>query len=130
MWGGLLWGGMESTPTLGASYFEAPDDLPEALVHPLHHLYHSVEMIGHAYCGMGSYLSPFGGFEALYLLPLFHYGLPCFGEAGAGGGRVIVQMAEEGGMVAAVPYHKSDEVDAWGIVVMSRIVGAIGGKDG
>lgn len=90
-------------------------------------------MIGHANCTVDGHLAAFARLKSRDLLPAAHDGMADIGELDGGMTRVVVEAAEKTCLLAAVPYHKRDEIDAGGIVIMARIMGAIGrgaAKDG
>ena len=64
----------EITPATGACTLEEKDDIADTYIHPLPHLYHAVEMIGHTDGGMEGDFTALGSLNGCCLAPFIHYG--------------------------------------------------------
>ena len=64
----------ELTPATGACTLEEKDDIADTYIHPLPHLYHAVEMIGHTDGGMEGDFTALGSLNGCCLAPFIHYG--------------------------------------------------------
>lgn len=113
-------GGRYGAPSLGTCHLEAPDYLPQALVHRGHYFDDAVEMIWHTDGLMQTYVMASLLFEGHYLLPFFHHSEAHLAQHYCGLVRVIIQLTQTGDAVAG---HEGDEVYARGIVVVAFVVG-------
>ena len=111
-----------AAPAGGAGGFEALDYVAEALVHALLDMNDAMPMVGHAYLAKGFYGAAFGGLYGGGLLPFLMDDSAGRRMEDVWFGTAIIEAAE--------PWHsfrndERDEIDAWLIVVMARIMGSV-----
>lgn len=116
---------LQASPRHGAAGLEAADNLAEAHIHRLQDLYDAMKMIGHTYGGMNGHLASVPILPRGNLFPAFQYGFSNIAIKHGGQVRIIVQVAEKGGVLYPTPHHKGDEVYAGTIVVMSWVMRSI-----
>ena len=63
------------TPAAGASPLEKENDIAEAYIHSLHHLYHAMKVVRHTDRGVKDDFPPFGSLNNRCLFPLFLHSL-------------------------------------------------------
>ncbi len=82
-------------------------------------------MVGHADLGVGFDMAALGGLDGGGLVPLFVYDGACGGGLHGGAGGAVAELGQAG---LASRHYEGDEVDAGIVVVMTGIVGTIGGR--
>ena len=102
--------------------FEILDNSTKALIHPLPHLYHAVEVIGHTDGGMEGDFTTFGGLNGDCLTPFIHYGRAKGCEAYRWMPLIHVQLTKQ---TITIPHHKGDEVDAFVVIIMAGVMGTV-----
>ena len=105
-----------------ARRLEILDNSSKALIHPLPHFYHAVEVIGHTDGGMEGDVTAFGGLNGGGLVPFIHNGRAKGGEMNGGITGIHVQFAEE---TITIPHHKGDEVYAFVVIIMAGVMGTV-----
>lgn len=112
----------EITPTTGAGTFEEKDDIANTYIHPLPHLYHAVEVIGHTDGGMEGDFTAFGSLNGDCLTPFIHYGRAKGCEAYRWMPLIHVQLTKQ---TITIPHHKGDEVYAFVVIIMAGVMGTV-----
>ncbi len=114
------------TPATGTGALEEENDIAEAYIHSLHNLYYAVEVIGHTDGSMEDDITAFGSLNSGGIMPFLHYCIAERRKAYRGIMDIYIKIAKK---IITITHHKGDEVDAFVVIIVTRVMGTIAHGD-